>query len=147
MNWDNRWLKLSRFFALEFSKDPSTKCGAIIIRPDGKHMSSFGYNGFPKLIEDRPEYLDNREEKYQRIIHAELNAILNAGCNLWGCAMYTWPFPPCSECAKHVIQVGIRRVIFPKTFPPELYERWNIDMTFELFNESHMSINPIDIKE
>ena len=56
------------------SKDPSTKCGGVIVRPD-KSIVSVGFNGFPKVGEDRPEWLDAREEKYKRMVHSDLKAI------------------------------------------------------------------------
>jgi len=140
-NWDFRWLRLARFFAWEFSKDPSTQVGAVITKPDGKHMASFGYNGFPSKIKDIPELLHNRDEKYPRIIHADMNAILNADGSLKDCTMYTWPYFPCHDCAKHIIQVGIIRVVSLKALP----ERWkdSQSMAMTLFEEANVEITRI----
>ena len=97
------------------SKDPSTQVGACIIDGD-KRILSTGYNGFPQGCSD-DEFPWNRDEskgdtKYQYVVHAELNAVLNAsGKNLAGATIYVCLFP-CHECAKAIIQSGIKEVIF-----------------------------------
>ena len=97
------------------SKDPSTQVGACIV--DGeKRILSTGYNGFPQGCSD-DEFPWNRDEskgetKYQFVVHAELNAILNArGKNLSGSVVYVALFP-CNECAKAIIQSGIKEVVY-----------------------------------
>lgn len=95
------------------SKDPSTKVGAVIARPD-RTIASVGYNGFPRGCRDDPELYANREIKYQRIIHAEMNALLSAREPLDGFILITWPLPPCDRCIPHIIQAGIRRVVAPE---------------------------------
>jgi dCMP deaminase len=78
-------------------------------------------------MSDVPELYADREEKYARVIHAESNAILNAGQSLKGWTLYTWPFPPCERCSVQVIQVGIARVV--SFFPNEdAKERWGASM-------------------
>ncbi|WFU52352.1 deaminase [Bradyrhizobium pachyrhizi] len=104
------------------SKDPSTKVGAVIVRPD-RTMASFGYNGFPRGIADTVERLHNREVKYDLVIHGEINAILTAREPLHGYTLYTWPFITCKRCSLHVIQAGIKRVVAPE-LPDHLKERW-----------------------
>jgi dCMP deaminase len=106
--WDLRFLEMARN-AAGWSKDPSTKVGSIIV-DDDKRVISVGYNGFPKGVND-DERLDNREEKYKVIVHAERNALLFANKNVEGCHIYTYPFMPCSVCAGMVIQAGIKRVV------------------------------------
>lgn len=122
--WDLWFLGLAAYAAGR-SKDPSTQTGAAIIRPN-KTVCSLGYNGFPRQMEDKKEWYENREEKYSRILHCEINAILNAAENLTGYTLYTWPFLSCDRCAVQVIQTGISTVVAPK-LPPEdsKYERWN----------------------
>ena len=118
--WDLHFLKLAQTVS-EMSKDPSTKVGAVIVDKN-KYIVSTGYNGFPKCIEDNHR-LDNREVKYDIIIHAELNAILTAGRqgkSVEGCTIYTWPLPPCVKCASTIIQAGITRAV---SFYPE-NDRW-----------------------
>ena len=109
--WDGRYLDLAQFVS-KFSKDPSTKVGAFIA--DGKDDISFGYNGFPSSIEDKPEWYNDRETKYKLVIHAEMNALLKAarlGRSVVGTTLYTYPLPPCPECAKMIVASGISKVI------------------------------------
>ena len=97
------------------SKDPSTKVGACIVDEDHK-VVSIGYNGMPRQINDndltwnKGEDLDN---KYLYVCHAEFNAILNTrnGSALKGCTLYVTLFP-CNECAKAIIQVGIKEIVY-----------------------------------
>ena len=110
--WKKRFLKLSKEIA-EWSKDPSTKVGALIISED-RNIVSTGYNGFPRGIEDTEERLNNRELKYKFILHAEMNCIMNAlynGRSVKDCILFVHGLPPCSECTKSIIQAGIKKVI------------------------------------
>lgn len=106
--WDERFLKLAQEVST-WSKDPSTKVGAVICR--GKHVVSQGFNGFPPCVDDLEHWLNDREIKYKLVIHAEANAILNAGGSVVGCTLYTYPLSPCGECAKLVAAAGIKRVL------------------------------------
>jgi dCMP deaminase len=105
-----------------WSKDPSTKTGAAIVRPD-KTVAALGYNGFARGCSDNDELYADRNEKYARIIHCEMNAALSAREPLHGCTLYTWPFMSCDRCAVHMIQAGIKRTVAPK-LPQHLEERW-----------------------
>lgn len=109
MKWDVRFLELARHVS-EWSKDPSTKFGAVIVDDDRK-IVSIGYNGFPQAMQDQLDWLNDRQEKYSRVIHAEVNAILNSPRSVRGCSLYVFPFCPCDRCAVLVIQSGIKRVI------------------------------------
>jgi len=106
--WDKRFLGLSSHVS-EWSKDPSTKVGAIIT--NGIKIVSMGFNGLPQQVPDHPEILNNREVKYKHIIHAEMNAILTAQRDLKGCTIYTYPFLPCPRCTSMIVQSGISRVV------------------------------------
>lgn len=88
------------------SKDPSTKVGAVIVRPDNT-IASMGWNGFPRGV---PDQYEDREHKLLRTVHAELNAILNAREPLHGYSLYVSPLFPCSNCAAAIIQSGITTV-------------------------------------
>src|SRR5690242_18395881 len=99
--WDRRFLDLAKFVA-QWSKDPSTKTGAVITR--GREVVSVGYNGFPRDVEDAPERYNDRELKYKLIVHCERNALLFAKQDLSGCTLYTYPFMSCTPCAGMVIQ-------------------------------------------
>ena len=95
------------------SKDPNTQVGACIVSPENIIIST-GYNGFPVGCSD-DEYPWEREgeaTKYPFVVHAELNAILNAhGRSLMGSRIYVALFP-CNECAKAIIQSGISRIVY-----------------------------------
>jgi dCMP deaminase len=122
--WDLRFLGLASVVA-SWSKDPSTQCGAVIIRPD-KTVASVGFNGFPKGCDDDPALYADRDLKYSRVVHAECNAILHAREPLQGYTIYTWPpgyGPSCDRCAAHIIQAGITRVVHKQT-PSDFASRW-----------------------
>jgi len=109
--WDVRMLQVAELVA-SWSKDPSTKCGAVIT--DQLHrIVSTGYNGLPQGVPDDDGVWNNREEKYEHVIHAEGNAIIFAGRSLRNASIYTWPLPPCSRCAAQIIQSGVLRVVAP----------------------------------
>lgn len=139
--WDRRFLEDARSKA-QWSKDPSTKVGAVIVDPATLAIISQGYNGFPRGVKDTPERLNDRERKLGTTLHAECNAILFARCPLVGFWIYTWPIPPCSSpCGAAIIQVGITRVIAPRADSPK-WERWkkSIDLAFDNFREAGVEI-------
>lgn len=107
--WDYRFLKLAKEVA-SWSKDPSTKVGAVLVRPD-LTIASLGYNGFPRGFNDYEALYNDRKEKYAYVVHAEANAIVAAREPLHGFCLYTYPFQPCVECMKLVVQSGIQRIV------------------------------------
>ena len=133
--WDLRFLEMARN-AASWSKDPSTKVGAIIV-DDDKRVISVGYNGFPKGVRD-DERLDDRQEKYKIIVHAEVNAILFAKNSLESTILYTYPFMPCSRCAGLVIQSGIKRVVSYKNTNPRWEKDFNISR--QMFQEAGVEV-------
>lgn len=139
--WDIRFLRMAEHIAF-WSKDPSTKTGAVII-DDRRRVISLGYNGLPQGVEDREERLSNRELKYKIIVHCERNAIIFAERSLRGCTLYTWPFMSCATCAAMVIQSGITRVVAPRSDNP----RWLADfaLSTELFTEAGVAIDLFDV--
>lgn len=110
--WNDYFLKEAQLKS-ERSKDPSTQTGAILVRPD-KTTCSTGYNGFPKSMPDLPEYYNDRPEKYSRIIHCEMNALIHAYEKVEGYTLYTWPLGPCDRCSPHLLQAGIKCFVFPE---------------------------------
>jgi dCMP deaminase len=90
-------------------------------------VASIGFNGFPRRMEDKAEWLINREEKYSRVIHAEMNAILNAREPLAGYVCYTWPTWSCQRCATHLIQAGISQFVGVEDTELDLYKRTAVD--------------------
>lgn len=112
--FDLEHLALAEFWGVLKSKDPNTKVGSVLVRPNGS-IASLGYNGFPRGMDDSPELYADRDTKLDRIIHAETNAIsASEDRSLDGCTLYVWPFFPCHRCAVHIIQEGIVRVVSPK---------------------------------
>ena len=113
ISWDEYFMGIAIFSAYR-SKDPHTQVGACIVNED-KHIVGVGYNGMPNGCSDK-EYPWGRdgefgENKYAYVVHAELNAILNAYTSLKGCSIYVSLFP-CNECCKAIIQSGIREVVY-----------------------------------
>lgn len=143
-DWDRRFLELARHIAT-WSKDPSTKVGAVIAC--GKELVSVGYNGFPPYVLDDERLLD-RETKYKLVVHAEANAILRAGRDrLPGSTLYVWPFPPCIECSKLVLTSDISYVI-SATPTPEFRERWgeNLDFAGALLREAGIRVLELNLE-
>ena len=115
ISWDEYFMGIAQLSAMR-SKDPNTKVGACIVDKDNK-VVSIGYNGMPSGVPEEElswsrdgEGLDS---KYLYVCHAEFNAILNTrnGASLQGCRLYVTLFP-CNECAKAVIQTGIKEIIY-----------------------------------
>ena len=122
--WGDRYISLAKEIST-WSKDPSTKVGAVVIGNNGEVLSQ-GYNGFPRSIKDTPQRLKDSEKKYNLVVHAEMNAIYNAslnGVSLKGSTLYVYGLPICNECAKGVIQVGIDKVI--ATRPADYNKEWD----------------------
>lgn len=120
--WHKHFLLMAKLCS-EMSKDPSTQSGAVLVRPD-KSVAATGYNGFARSMQDSPELYDNRDEKYDRIIHSEMNALIHArdsSCD--GYTLYTWPFLSCSRCCVHMIQAGIKTFVAPMANQEQL-KRW-----------------------
>jgi len=125
--WENRWIACAAENAY-FSKDTGTKCGAVIIDPSGKRRIAEGFNGFPQKIKDNIKQLTDRTFKLSTTIHAEMNAILFAKCDLSFHHMYTTS-PPCERCATHIIQTGITRVIWIAP-SKDYWDRWEQSCMF-----------------
>lgn len=120
--WDVRMMRLARRVAL-WSKDPSTRCGAVVMRPDHT-VAGVGYNGFPRALRDEASDYNDRSRKYPRIIHAEWNALRSArDTSLAGCTVYSWPMPSCDECTASMLQKDIARIV--QITPTDVQaERW-----------------------
>jgi len=134
--WDLRFIDLAIHIS-EWSKDPSTKVGCVIVGED-REIRSTGFNGFPRGINDTSERLEDRNQKYPMICHAEENAIMHAariGVSLKGTTAYvTWP--PCSRCSRSLIQAGVSEVIYPSNV--QIPDRWQSDFKIasEMMNEA-----------
>lgn len=131
------------YLAASKSKDPRTQIGAVIVQ-DGVIISE-GYNGFPRNVQDSNERLDEKEVKLSFIVHAEHNSILNAarmGISTAGSTMFTQGIP-CSECAKAIIQAGVKRVFLHGRWPDVDSPKWkkSNDLTQTMFKEAGVVIS------
>ena len=145
--WSERYLDLARAVST-WSKDPSTKIGAVAVGSQGQIISQ-GYNGFPRGIIDSSERLEVKEEKYKFVVHGEMNCIYNAclnGLSLNNTTLYVSGLPVCSECAKGIIQVGIGTVI-TQYDTAKVNPNWaeSNKLTKQLFNEANVNYLEFDI--
>lgn len=139
--WLNRYFDLAWHVA-DWSKDPHTKVGAVLVGADRRDMA-FGYNGFPPGIVDTKERLENRELKRIFTQHAERNCIDNARFDTHGATLVVTMFP-CSECAKSVITKGITCVVCP---PPVNREPWASDARHSELLLSEANVDMILLKK
>lgn len=137
--WDFRFLRLAQEVG-SWSKDPSTKVGAVLVRPN-MTICSVGFNGLPQSIPDDVEILNNVELRHACTIHAEMNALLFAEEKIEGYTLYTYPVLPCDRCAVHFIQKRIARVVTLVTkatvnIPQAAYQR-----SANLFEEARINVD------
>lgn len=149
--WDMRFLRLAREVSA-FSKDPSTQVGCVLV-DDLQRMIATGYNGFPRGVADDPKLLMTREQKYERVVHAEVNAILQAGHACRGATLYVWPpggSPTCARCAGVVIQAGIRRCVGVKPLPGDpMAERWAASwaIALDMYEQAGVAVHLYSYRE
>lgn len=137
--WDKRYIDLAKNVA-QWSKDPSRKIGALIVGEKGQIISQ-GFNGFPRGIEDYDQRYNDRETKYKYVVHAEANAIYNAihnGASTNGATIYVTGLPVCHECAKAIIQTGIKEVVMDTKPEGNWIESGNLSL--ELFAEAGVRV-------
>lgn len=149
---NNKWVE--RFFKRAeqistWSKDPSSKIGCVFIDEENKIELSAGYNGFPRGIQDLQSRYDDRETKLKFTSHAEMNGIYNAsriGTSLLNSSLFVYGLPVCSECAKGIIQVGVKRVYLKAAYVKLGVSRWkeSWELTKLLFIEAEVEIIIID---
>lgn len=127
ISWDQTWMEICNVIAKR-SKDPKRKIGALIVNDDHK-IISIGYNGMPNvkagLNNDQIYPWDKHnivaeKTKYPYVVHAELNAILNANQSVKGCTLYV-NYNCCNECCKAIVQSGIKKVIYTTTRDKDIY--------------------------
>jgi dCMP deaminase len=142
-SWDNRFMELAKTIST-WSKDPSRKVGAVAIGDKGNVLAQ-GYNGFPRGVNDTDFRLKNRDLKLQLIVHAEMNVIYNAtynGVSLDGATLFVHGLPCCSDCAKGIIQVGIKRVVMPSPIGDSKWQKsW--ELSEMMFNEANIEVSYI----
>jgi dCMP deaminase len=137
-----KFFKLAQFQASLFSKDKSTQVCALFIDPESLHVLSTGFNGMPRNIDESIEKRWERPEKYKYIVHAEANGIYNAcrsGVSLKDSVCIV-NFFPCSNCAKALIQVGVKEVI--SVYPDFKHPNYGTDFNYslEMFKEAEIPI-------
>jgi dCMP deaminase len=137
--WHTRFIDLAGHIA-PWSKDPSTKVGAVIVDKE-RRVVSVGYNGLPRGVADSDSILNNKELKLQVVKHAEENAILNSLLRPAGCTLYV-THHPCASCAGSIIQSGITRVVCPSTYNSVFAERWqvSIGLSKQMFAEANVEV-------
>lgn len=143
-NWDRKFISLSEHIS-QWSKDRSTKVGAVIVDSDNRVIST-GYNGFPAGLDDDIDERHLRPAKYKYTEHAERNAIYSAariGSSTKGCSMYLQWFP-CSDCARAIIQSGVKRIVCKR--PDFENKNWGEDFRFsiEMLEECNINIDYYD---
>lgn len=144
---DVRYMRLAREFST-WSKDPSSKIGAVAISKNNQVVLSQGYNGFPRKIKD--DYrLYIKSIKYENIIHAEMNVIYNAvdnGISLAGSTVYVYGLPICSQCTSGLIQAGVTRIVFCNV---KNDQRWNdsFKQSLEKILEANIDYREIKLEE
>lgn len=145
-HWDQRMLGLCEHIST-WSKDTSTKVGSVIT-DSSYRVVSMGYNGAPQGVSEPSE--GNREQKLMRTIHAEANALHFANRDVSGCTLYV-NLPPCAHCAAHIIQRGIKRVVynFDRSKHASFYSRWHLDLSeaMTMFREAGIEIVPVEQNE
>jgi dCMP deaminase len=145
MKWELRMLDEAQKWA-SYSKDPSTKVGAVIYNFKRYTIITTGYNGFPRGVRDDEDLYADRKRKYARVVHAEINAIIDAayqGKSTHGAAMAI-THPPCCDCAGFLIQAGITEVIYEETLAnKELMERHNGSEAMQMFKEANFKITGV----
>lgn len=148
--WNIRFLKLAHEVA-SWSKDTSTKVGAVILGPD-KDPRSFGYNGLPRGVNDNIPERFARPAKYSWTEHAERNAFANCarvGIPTKDCAIYITHFP-CSHCSRMIIQAGVTSVVVDKeSIENEFGERWSEDfhVSHEMLTEANVEVILVSVAE
>lgn len=133
--WDDRFLSLANLVS-SWSKDPSTKVGAVIVN-DNNQVLSTGYNGFPRGLDDSMEKYSDRPYKYAHVIHAEHNAILHCGHSMKDATIYV-THQPCPHCAGIISSVGIKNVIFKKS---DIANKWGD--SFDVFRQTNINVKEI----
>jgi len=138
--WGNHYISLAKEIST-WSKDPSRKIGAVAVGEKGQILAQ-GYNGFPRGILDSADRYDDRPTKYRLVVHAEMNVIYNAtynGVSLDGARLFVYGLPVCSECAKGIIQVGIKAVtIYTDDVVPDIWTQ-SYELTNDMFKEAGVS--------
>ena len=143
-HWDQRFLVLASHIA-GWSKDPSTKVGAVAVRD--RRILAQGFNGLPVGITDTNARLTDRDTRLSMTVHAEMNCVAFAaksGVSLTGATMYVWPLMTCSQCAALLIQAGIAKVVIPDFVEPQRWQE-SFDLARSMFIEAGVAVHRISM--
>jgi dCMP deaminase len=146
MGWDERWMDMAALVA-GWSKDRSRRTSALIV-DERQCLVAIGWNGFPRGVNDDIDERHERPAKYKWTEHGERNAIYNAAANghrVMGCRMYL-PWYPCADCARAIIQSGIKEVI---AIEPDWFDSvWADDFSVvrSMFKEAKVSVRFLEGK-
>jgi dCMP deaminase len=135
-SWASVWMKVAEAIS-QRSKDPNTQVGAVVVSPDNRQHTG-GYNGFPVNIKETAERW-SRPTKYSYCLHAEANAILNSRTDLEGWTLYLTLFP-CVECAKMIIQSGIKKVVYKNNPTDVSRQNINYNLSEEMLKEAEIDL-------
>ena len=139
--WDARAMALA-LQARSWVKGPDLGVGACVISPDFRRFS-LGYSGLPRGLNDTTDRITLPEYKDYHMVHAELNAILNAQCSLAGWTIYATTCP-CSHCASAIIQAGISRVVSPEPLRGNRWYRHHLEGR-DALREAGLTVDTIDL--
>ncbi len=154
LKWDRHFISLALENA-RMSKDPATQAGPVIVGPD-REVRSMGYNGLPRGIADTPQRLQDKDLKRSLIVHAEMNAILNAariGVSTRGCTLYlaltddsgqVWGGAPCTRCTVEIIQAGITEVVAKPFKNQTSYWTDSVEQARALLQEAQIQYREVD---
>lgn len=136
--WDMRYMDLAHRVA-GWSKDPSTKVGCVLVRPNNS-VASMGFNGFPPGANDNPELYKNREYKVKHVVHAEENALTFLEGPAEGFCAYT-SFPPCPICMTALGEAGVIRVVSTPINTHERNLEWIDEWKEKLMAAMEVAVN------
>ena len=145
-DWDRRFLQMAELVA-SWSKDPSTKVGAVAVRD--RRILATGFNGMPTGVNDSSFRLKDRDTRLSMTAHAEANCISYAarnGVSLMGADLFVFPLAPCSACASSIIQAGIRRIVIYDYVIPARWQQ-SFDTAAEMFSEAGVALLRLPEKE
>jgi dCMP deaminase len=139
--WKQRFLRLAVEVST-WSKDPKGGVGAVLVDAR-KRVIGLGFNGFPDRIADEEMLLTDQTRKLPRMIHAEMNAVLNATRSVHGAAMFT-TLTPCAECAKLIIQAGVE-AIYRQPHPEHRHAKWaeSFAIADQIFAEAGLRVETV----
>lgn len=138
-HWYQRFMSMAQLVST-WSRDPSTKVGAVIVRPDHT-IASLGFNGFPRGTRDDADLYNHRPTKLLRTVHAEANAILAAHGSVKGCDIFVTPLHPCANCAGLIIQAGIRSVHYRMPKQPSAEWAVHFHEAMAMFEEAGVGVH------